>query len=176
MPDETFEQRLQREHLERRRKFFPAPPPPRYGEPPPDPDDIIEEVAAKSNKKATIGAAHNKPPVLALRDPLSFNGGFVRQRVVQTVARHYGFTVAEIMDHDKGQRFVYVRAVIAYLLRTRFHMSYSLIARALDRDHSSIYHLIHLIETRHASEQGFQQVVSDLACIARQNLEKSRHG
>lgn len=61
--------------------------------------------------------------------------------IVEEVADEYGLTVQQVCGRKRGKSYVDCRMEIAVKLRGRGY-SYPEIAEALDRDHTSIMHLI----------------------------------
>lgn len=70
------------------------------------------------------------------------------ERVKSVVARALGFRVEALTGQDRHKSVAFARHAAMYLCRHRAHASYPEIARAFDRDHTSVMSAVKKIKAR----------------------------
>ncbi len=68
--------------------------------------------------------------------------------VIDLVARHYGVRHEEIVGTNREHRKSFARQVVMYILQTRGGLGPVEIGKALNRDHTTVYHGVRTIAGR----------------------------
>lgn len=65
--------------------------------------------------------------------------------IIAATADHFGLTYADLLADRRSVQFAHARQVAAYIARSETLGSYPVIARAFNRDHSTIVHAVQRI-------------------------------
>ena len=83
-------------------------------------------------------------------------------RIVETVAKRYNVTAADIKGSSRKKDIQTARNVSMYIVRTITNLSLSQIGTAFSRDHSTIHSNITMVESRLATDTVFDATVNEI--------------
>ena len=83
-------------------------------------------------------------------------------RIVETVAKRYNVTAADIKGSSRKKDIQTARNVSMYIVRTITNLSLSQIGTAFSRDHSTIHSNITMVEGKLATDTVFEATVNEL--------------
>jgi chromosomal replication initiation ATPase DnaA len=83
-----------------------------------------------------------KPRTIHIRGPI--------EAIAAEEAERAGITLAQILGAQRSQKYVQPRHIAMWRASRETRSSLSEIARAYDRDHTSVIHAIRLVESRRA--------------------------
>ena len=83
-------------------------------------------------------------------------------RIVETVAKRYNVTAADIKGSSRKKDIQTARNVSMYIVRTITNLSLSQIGTAFSRDHSTIHSNITMVEGKLATDTVFEATVNEI--------------
>jgi Bacterial dnaA protein helix-turn-helix len=94
-------------------------------------------------------------------------------RIIEAVAAEKKVTVREILSDSRMQRVAFARQLTMYLLREVAALSWPVLARHVNRDHSSAIHGWRTIARRMQQEPAFAALIRKLERQVRGNQEET---
>ncbi len=88
------------------------------------------------------------------------------RRLVQAAAAEFGITPMQLLSYRRARAYVVPRHVVMHIAIVRMGHSLARVGRVLGRDHSTVFHGLHVMAARVAADPAFAARVERVAQAA----------
>ena len=127
---------------------------------------VIKQLPTPSRQQYSTIYPFQEPPHWL--KPISFRGTVTGRPLVVVLARYFGLTLADVCSVRKVKRLSDARCFICYVLFVHKKWTLSRIGRAINRDHSTVFHSVQNIMQAQHQDDAIKRKIAELVCMCRQ--------
>lgn len=117
----------------------------------------LDTLALRAHMENRSLSLDNVKIMLATLVEQSLTEVLTAEKIISSVASHYGITPADILNRSHAREYAYPRQMAMYLCRSMLKLSLMHIGRIFNRDHSTVMTSIRYIEKRRDTRKDTQE-------------------